>query len=432
MIILVLFITACTSDRVENYPERDIVEEDLPADHEKAGEITIYNPNKMQPGYVLVNDASANRVYLMEKENSEIIFEWDLPAGIGNDAVILPDGNLLVALNAQEPYFEFGGYGGRMAIIDPDGNIIWDFEYSDEFNLSHHDLEMLPNGNILFIAWEKKDGEELIQSGYNMESDVLYVEKIIEIDPSDNSIVWSWNSWDHLVQDLDENLNNFANVSEHPELIDINYKDSLVEGNYGGDNMHANGIDYDPINDLIYLSVNYYSEIWVIDHSTSPVEASGGTGGNYGKGGDLVYRFGNPETYRNDVGERTFFHNHTPNVIPGTNRFLVFSNGIPSLDPHSIVYELELPEEFSLHSNTNNELNIAWSFQHEDLFSGKVSGAFRLPNGNTLITEGTSGVWEVTASGEIVWKFEGEGFFWRAYHYDFDSPGIINLGLNKD
>ena len=38
--------------------------------------------------------------------------------------------------------------------------------------------------------------------------------------------------------------------------------------------MHANGLDYDPINDVIYLSVNYYDEIWVIDHSTTTASRS--------------------------------------------------------------------------------------------------------------------------------------------------------------
>ena len=38
--------------------------------------------------------------------------------------------------------------------------------------------------------------------------------------------------------------------------------------------MHANGIDYDSDKDIIYVSVNAYSEIWVIDHSTTITEAA--------------------------------------------------------------------------------------------------------------------------------------------------------------
>ena len=98
-------------------------------------------------------------------------------------------------------------------------------------------------------------------------------------------------------------------------------------------------------------------------------------------------------------------------------------------DPHSTVYEVELPEVFDLQKQANNELNVLWSYSHPDLFSPKVSGAQRLENGNTLITEGDSGYWEVTGDGEIVWRFESEGFFWRGYHYDQNSPQILGLNL---
>ena len=69
--------------------------------------------------------------------------------------------------------------------------------------------------------------------------------------------------------------------------------------------MHANGLDYDEANDVIYLSVYYYDEVWVIDHSTTTSEAQSSAGGNYNKGGDLIYRFGNPNTY-NSLGNKIF------------------------------------------------------------------------------------------------------------------------------
>ncbi len=39
-------------------------------------------------------------------------------------------------------------------------------------------------------------------------------------------------------------------------------------------------------------------------------------------------------------------------------------------------------------------------------YSAEISGAQRLPNGNTLITEGVKGnLFEVTTAGEIVWRY---------------------------
>jgi hypothetical protein len=59
-------------------------------------------------------------------------------------------------------------------------------------------------------------------------------------------------------------------------------------------------------------------------------------------------------------------------------------------------------------------LNIVWEYQKPipessgdyKFFSWYISGAQRLQNGNTLITEGATGrIFEVTYEGEIVWEF---------------------------
>jgi len=423
---------SCQSDddfqsEIEKEEEKEEVIVD-PVATDFAGNVLIFKQEKVEDGYVLVNDASNNRVYMMEKKDSEILYEWNLPSGIGNDAELMENGNLLVALTVEDPAYTFGGFGGRIAIISPSGELLWDYTYSTDVNLAHHDVEMLPNGNVLFIAWEKKSEEDLVAVGYSGEFNSVFAEKILEIDPTSNQIVWEWNVWDHLVQDGDNLVDNYGVVSDFPEKININYVDPLKDGDYKGDIFHANALEYDAENDLIYLSVNYYSEVWVIDHSASQSEVSTSAGGNYGKGGDLVYRFGNPEAY-NNIGERMFFHNHNPNLVPGGNSLLVFSNGLPAIDPHSTVYELEIPAKFELKANQENNLKVKWSFSDQDLFSAKVSGAYRLPNGNTLITQGTFGFWEVTESKEVVWKFDGEGFFWRGYPYQKTSDAIINLGL---
>ena len=392
--ILLMVLSSCTKDDSSEEEVEEVLpkeEEEVTAELGLAGSVTLFDRNRVENAYVLVNDASNNRVYLMEKVESAILFEWELPAGIGNDAVLMEDGNLLVALTVPDPAYSFGGYGGRVAIISPESEILWDFWYSDEINLAHHDIEMLPNGNIFILAWEKKELDELARNGYTGEDEIIYAEKIIEIDPATDEVVWQWNSWDHLVQDQKPSAGNYGSVENNPERINVNYVDHLKEGSYNGDIFHANGLEYDAVNDLIFLSVNFFSEVWVIDHSTTREEAESGSGGNYNKGGDLVFRFGNPAAYNNTEGERMLYHNHYPNLVPGGKNLLIFSNGIPSVDAHSVVYELKLPEDYILEAGRNNEPEVAWRFAHDELFSGKVSGATRLPNGNTLITEGTSG-----------------------------------------
>jgi outer membrane protein assembly factor BamB len=389
-----------------------------------AGSVIFYNRNLIYDGYILIDEAQENRVFLIDK-NGDLVFEYPLKGRkIGNDAVLLPNGSLLASIQAADAEITFGGFAGKIQVIGKDGETIWNFDYSKNGHTSHHDVELLPNGNIITIVWERMPQEVAIANGSNLDIDV-FPEAIIEINPETDTIVWEWHAWDHLVQDFDATKLNYGNIAENPQLINFNYVDAR-----DGDIMHANGIAYDALNDLIYLSVNFYSEVWVIDHSTSIQEAAQHDGGNFGLGGDLVYRFGNPSTQNISDMPRLFINNHYPNLFE-PNKMLIFTNGGDL--KQSTVYELDLPD--ALNQKTIPvpvPPEIAWSFTNTDLYSGKVSGAVRLPNGNTLITEGDFGVWEVTHEGEVVWKFTADGFFWRAYHYEKNAPEIIALGIPSE
>lgn len=425
-------LTGIEESEQEENPD---VEEENPGTSEEtyelAGEIELYNQELIEDSYVLVNDAGFNRVYLMNKNNAEILHEWELESGIGNDAELLANGQLLVSLIDENKQIGFGGYAGKIQLINPDNAISWDYTISSDTEISHHDAELLPNGNILVLVWEGKTIEDATQNyGYAYDLDErIFAEKLVEINPETNEIVWQWSAWDHLVQDNDDSLPNYGLVSENPNRINLNYRDALQEA-HNGDIMHANGLEYDAENDLILMSVNFYSEVWVLDHSTTTGEATTSEGGSHGLGGDLIYRFGNPEVYENTQGTRSFYHNHGINSIPDTNRALIYVNGgLSNNNDQSVVYELQLPENYNLLAETDNELEQLWSFTDINLFAPKVSGAFRLPNGNTLITEGDYGFWEVTNDKQVAWKFKGKGFFWRAYPYQKDADALNNFEL---
>lgn len=382
-----------------------------------------------QEGYVLVNDPGSNRVYIMDKDDASAVHEWTLPANLGNDAKLLDDGTLMVSLRAADPKLPFGGYGGRLQLMNKDSESLWDYDLSTDDLISHHDVIMLPGGNILAMLWERTRGDDAVALGYNGIHPDIYTESLVEINPETDEIVWKWDSRDHLVQDALGDQANYGVVAEHPEKIDINYKDNAIEAILdNGDLMHANGITYNKEKDLIYMSVNYYSEVWVIDHSTSVEEVAGSSGGNMGVGGDLVYRFGNPEAYDNEVGERRFYNNHTPRLLEAGDHMLIFMNG-NNTDGPSKVYELDLPDVLSLNAGTDNEPTVVWEYTHAGMYSAKVSGAERLPNGNTLIAIGTYGYWEVTPDKEVVWQFKSDGFYWRGYHIDTDDPVLGILGV---
>ncbi len=430
-LFFLLVMASCDKDTPQPAPEvseeprpNPVIEEEPEVFTSTLGTATFFDSKlPVEDNYILVNDAAANRVYLMDKEANLL---YDLPLNgklLGNDVQLESDGSLLAMLEANDPKIEIGGFGGVLQQLDKDGNVLWNFEYASDDYILHHDAEYLPNGNIITMIWEKKSTEEAIAAGSSATTD-LFPDGIIEIDPATKEIVWEWHVWDHLVQNHDDTKANFGIVGDNPQLIDLNYVQ-----NEEGDITHANGISYDPTKDVIFLSVNFFSEVWVIDHSTTTQEAASHTGGNFNKGGDLVYRFGNPRAYDNPNGTRLFHNNHYPNLLKGAGlgNILIFSNGAEL--NQSTVYELKLPSEFNLSANLNNEPEIVWSFSDPELYSPKVSGAVRLPNGNTLITEGIVGFWEVTPDGEVAWKFEGQGFFWRGYHFDKNSPSILALDL---
>lgn len=434
-IIIVLVFSSCTNDEEKNILQEpdaiiEMEQEEINEDEYfiPVGTIENFNETKVDTNYILVNDAGANRVYLMSKQ-AQLIYEWSFSNNIGNDVYLLPDGNILASLESDEPKIPLGGKGGKIQIIEPNNNINWEFIYSSEQGEIHHDVEILPNGNILAMVWKNLESNLALQAGYMTEENI-YPESIIEINPNTNQIVWKWDSMDHLIQDFDRTQNNFGSITENPQLIDINYsKKASLLPEVQGDIMHANAINYDVENNLIFLSVNSFSEVWIIDHSTTIEEAASNSGGAYNKGGDLVYRFGNPNAYENALGDRLFYNNHYPNLLTGENKgeLLIFSNG--NHINQSTVYKLQLPLIYDLKPNFNNEPKVLWSFTDSELYSGKVSGADILENGNILITEGDFGIWEVTPEKEVVWKFSGDGFYWRAYHYQKNSPVMTILGL---
>jgi hypothetical protein len=194
-----------------------------------------------------------------------------------------------------------------------------------------------------------------------------------------------------------------------------------------GDWMHVNSIAYHPGLDQIMISVHEFSEVWIIDHSTTTAEAAGSTGGRSGKGGDLLYRWGNPRVYRSGTNaDQRLFAQHCAHWIaegsPGAGNMLVFNNGMHRPDGnYSSVDEIALPlnekktydkEEFLPYGPEQ----AAWSYFSPDkstFYSMLISGAQRLPNGNTLICSGNQAwIFEVTPQGEVVWQFKypGGGF----------------------
>ncbi len=382
-------------------------------------------PHQKDSSPILINNLIENRVYLMNK-TGEILYEWPLDKKkLGTDATILPDGKLLVSFKSTHPdnskIFP-GGVGGVIQLRWKNAEVFWESDMASDTYSQHHEVEMLPNGNILMLIWNKIAKNESRKHGYKMDV-AIYPETIVEMDPKNNSIVWKWDSMDHIVQDIDPKLPTYGNVAKHPERIDINYSQSQ-----SGMIMHANGLVYDQKTNLIYVSLYGMSEVWIIDHSTTTEEAKGSTGGKYKRWWDLVYRFGNPTTYR-WFGKRILYAAHHPSFTE-SGTFLIYSNGVGAIPEQSTVYELRIPNLLGIQIDKTPVPRILWSYTNPDIYFDKVGWAVRLPNGNTLITEWDGTIWEITPEKKIAWKYSIKpSMLWRTYAYPIDSLAIRSLGI---
>jgi len=355
----------------------------------------------------------------------ELINTWTDNADFrpGNMVYLTEEGNLLKCkrfFNSNRDSIWAGGGGQIVELLDWDNNLLWQFELNDEFDRLHHDVAELPNGNVLMISWELKTEAQAIQAGRdpaNLIQNKLWPDYILEYDPSQDAIVWEWHAWDHLIQDFNPEEDNFGVVEDHPELIDINWN-----SNDGfPDWMHSNSIDYNEELDQILLSVPHFDEIWIIDHSTTTVEAQGHTGGNGGKGGDLLFRWGNPATYRADGPQQVFFAHDAQwvdNFIAGDNEFFgdisIFNNRVaedystvnilrPKIDPTTGAY-IQTTATFA---PSDFELTLL----HPDTFSIHSTGLSSmqlLPNDNVLICSGRWGrVFEINPeTNQVVWEYK--------------------------
>jgi hypothetical protein len=431
------------------------------------------NDAKAFKGYTLVAPMNSTKTYLIDMDG-RVVHTWECGTTPALSTYLLDNGNLLRPAAMGKGGMAMPGAGGRVQEFKWDGTLQWDFKFEGKNQNPHHDITRLPNGNILMIVADRKSKDEAIAAGRRPElgGDGIMADAIIEVKSTGKNtgeVVWEWHAWDHLVQDHDKTKANFGKVSAVPERIDVNYahgafgkfvakKDDLDKlkglgylGGPGGamgkfnpsaDWTHVNSVAYNADLDQIMISVHAFSEIWIIDHSTTTKEAAGTSGGKHGKGGDLLYRWGNPQAYRTGTNaEQRLYQQHNahwiPKGLPGAGNILVFNNGGRRPDgSYSSVDEIVPP--LTKTGSYERKTGVAfgpkkaeWSYSaatKSDFFAPLISGAHRLPNGNTIICSGPDGtVFEVTKEKEVVWKFvyPQKGGFGGMFGFVPPRPGEI-------
>jgi len=389
-----------------------------------------HDAGTIDDGYVLFAPISSTTTYLIDKCGKQVK-SWPSTYRPGQSVNILPDGTLLRSGNANNTIFNAGGKGGIIQKIDWNGNVTWTYNISNTLECQHHDIKALPNGNVLAIVWESKTNAEAINQGRNPSSvpPTIWSEKIIEIQPTGlttGTIVWEWHLWDHLIQDFEISKPNFGIISANPQLINLNYNTSSTNADW----IHLNSIDYNPSLDQIILSSHAFNEVWIIDHSTTTNEAAGHLGGNSNKGGDILYRWGNPRAYNmGTVSNQKLFGQHNAYWIesgyPNENQIMIFNNGNGRTGGNYTTVDIINPSMIGTNYDANlpyGPLTPSWIYNDgntNNIYAQNISGAQQLSNGNTLLCEGPSGTFrEVNSSGNTVWK----------YVNPVNNTGTINQG----
>lgn len=388
-------------------------------------------------GYTLFSPNNSTHSYLVNMSNS-VVYTWNHTIAGGYSCYLTEDGSLWRPATSNNSNLNGGAAAGIVQRYGPNGQLAWSYTYSNNTVRTHHDIEPMPNGNVLLIAWERKSAAEAVQAGLDS-SHEIWPDHIIEVQPvgtTGGTIVWQWHAWDHLIQDHDATKSNYGVVGDHPELLDINVGGSAL----GGDWMHTNAISYNPVWDQIVISSHNLDELYVIDHSTTTAQAASHSGGNSGKGGDILYRWGNPANYRRS-GPRVFDVVHCsvwiPAGLPGAGNIMAFNNResvgqsmvvelVPPADANGIYETLPAGAIYGPTSPT-------WSYTSTGFFSQHLGGCQRLPNGNTFIVEATVGyMFEVNSAGVTQWSYNRGGEIARALRYGRYYPGLAALGVVAD
>lgn len=323
---------------------------DQQAQRRRGAGLIAWDRDKAYDGYTLFAPMTGDSTVYLVDMSGKVVHTWRMadPPGLYGD--LLPNGNLLYRGNRpagdSPPFIQKGGVIGE---ADWEGKVMWQLPHHDQ----HHDARLLANGNLLLMCAEvtppeiaaRVPGGQPVEEGVDMWTD--YVAEVTR----EGETVWEWHAWEHL----------------EPEARFINAQDLRNEWT------HGNSVEQLPDGNVL-VSFRNINTVAIVDRQA----------------GNLVW----------EIGPEEVAQQHYPTMLANGN-ILIFDNGAHRANhpvPFSRVIEVDPATS-----------EIVW--QYMDLppwnfFSPFISGAQRLPNGNTLITEGDFGrLFEVTALGEVVWEY---------------------------
>lgn len=383
-------------------------------------------------GFALYNSLQSSTSYLVD-DNQTVRHTWNCAYACNYAVLLLDNGNVMRGGVIQNTPLSGAAKGGIVQELDPQANVVWEFQYSSSTYIQHHDICLMPNGNVLLTAWETKTNSELQALGYTGNS-AKWPTHFIEVEQNGTGgqIVWEWHIMDHLIQDVDNTKPDFGVVANNPQLMDINVPSSGFGGPFSGDWFHVNGVDYNDSLDQIVFSSRFLSEIYVIDHSTTTAEAASHAGGNSGMGGDLLYRWGNPSNYNAPGSQLIPAAVHDARWIPTDGRinagYIQFFNNEGISQNTSTVDAILPPYNGYNYSLTPGQAYGPSTHDFRHVCFNNASGqsaSAKLSNGNTFVNLSGKYMYEVDSNDVQVWSYSAGPA--KAFRYECDDPGIAAL-----
>ncbi|WP_319449371.1 MULTISPECIES: aryl-sulfate sulfotransferase [unclassified Mycobacterium] len=370
--------------------------------------VTYLDPELVHESYVLFTGADGN-THLIDL-NGSVAHSWPyagVPSRILDPAL---NGGRVgdVGVQLSESGDARGGIyaNGTVGQISWDGDLVWQWGAQAPGGAArqNHDWELLPNGNRMFLVTVPR----VVPS---LGTDVVGDQGLYEVTP-DGELVWTWLAGDHL-EEFGFSEAGWAALREtaarDPEdpwgYLEMNSAKTL-----GPNRWYDTRLDTAFHPDNVLVSFRKANVIALVDKSTGKIAWKFGPyyDAEAGSQHQRITAHAVPRPLDQTSGQ------HNPHMIasglPGAGNILVFDNqggaGYPpaavGIYAGSRILEIDPVTE-----------EIVWQYTAEDsglppwtFFSSFVSNAQRLPNGNTLITEGMQGrLFQVTPSGDVVWEY---------------------------
>jgi hypothetical protein len=412
---------------------------------------TIYYPDSCWNGYTVFGTQIGRQpAIVLIDMNGNVVKVWE--GLIGFPAKMLPGGFVMGNTERRNPKY---GYQDSIDLVqvDWDGNVVWKFAKYQKIKdprskarwmaRQHHDYQRAGNPVGYFAPDQDaaiSGGNTLILSHKNVQNprlsgQTLLDDTIIEV-TWDGKIVWEWVCSEHFGemgfrQDARNTL--FRNpgitqVGDRPgDWMHTNSMSTLGPNRFfdaGDERFHPDNIIWSGRNTNIMAIIDKQSKniVWQLGPDYDHSEAHKKLGWIIGQ-----------------------HHAHMiPAGLPGEGNLLIFDNGgwagYGSPNPGSPTGVNNALRDFSRVLEVNPvTLEIVWQYTHVEagfsargeahkFYSGFISSAQRLPNGNTMINEGTDGrMIEVTVDHDIVWEYispyfgrHNHNMVYRSYRVPYD------------